>query len=72
MMSYYPEPDSVVGRSAYVTVAIPGGSQGGRNILRVSGGTESYIALPTSRSKWARRSSWWPTGERATLFVAPL
>jgi membrane protein implicated in regulation of membrane protease activity len=36
--------DSVVGRPAYVTVAIPGGSHAGEVLLRIRGGTESYIA----------------------------
>jgi hypothetical protein len=45
MMSYYPEPVTVIGMSAYVTVAIPGGTKAGEVIIRVSGGTESYIAL---------------------------
>jgi hypothetical protein len=40
----YAEIDSVVGRPAYVTVAIPGGSKAGEVLLRVRGGTESYIA----------------------------
>ena len=44
-MSYYPEPATVIGRSAYVTVAIPGGTKAGEVIIRVSGGTESYIAF---------------------------
>jgi hypothetical protein len=41
----YAEPDSVVGRPAYVTVAIPGGDRAGEVFLRVRGGTESYIAF---------------------------
>jgi hypothetical protein len=41
----YGQGDSVVGRPAYVTVAIPGGSQAGEVLLRVRGGTESYIAF---------------------------
>jgi hypothetical protein len=41
----YAQGDSVVGRPAYVTVAIPGGSQAGEVLLRVRGGTESYIAF---------------------------
>ena len=45
MMSYYPEPVTVIGMSAYVTVAIPGGTKAGEVIIRVSGGTESYIAF---------------------------
>jgi hypothetical protein len=40
----YAEPDSVVGLPAYVTVAIPGGARPGEVLLRVRGGTESYIA----------------------------
>ncbi len=44
MMMSYAEADSVVGRPAYVTVAIPGGSHAGEVLLRVRGGTESYIA----------------------------
>ena len=44
MTMSYAEPDSVVGRPAYVTVAIPGGSRAGEILLRVRGGTESYIA----------------------------
>ena len=43
MMSYA-ELDSAVGRPAYVTVAIPGGNRAGEVLLRVRGGTESYIA----------------------------
>jgi hypothetical protein len=42
-MSYL-EIDGVVGKSAYVTVAIPGGPQAGEVLVRVRGGTESYIA----------------------------
>ena len=42
-MSYL-ETDGVVGKSAYVTVAIPGGAQAGEVLVRVRGGTESYIA----------------------------
>jgi hypothetical protein len=44
-VSYYPEPETVIGRSAYVTVPIPGGNKAGEVIIRVSGGTESYIAF---------------------------
>ncbi len=42
-MSYL-ETDGVVGKAAYVTVAIPGGPQAGEVLVRVRGGTESYIA----------------------------
>jgi hypothetical protein len=42
-MSYVAS-DTVVGMPAYVTVAIPGGARAGEVLLRVRGGTESYIA----------------------------
>ncbi|HXW80312.1 MAG TPA: hypothetical protein VEJ84_12480 [Acidimicrobiales bacterium] len=41
----YAGPDSVVGKPAYVTVAIPGGTRAGEVLLRIRGGTESYIAF---------------------------
>ncbi len=44
MRMSYAGPDSVVGMPAYVTVAIPGGARAGEVLLRVRGGTESYIA----------------------------
>ena len=40
----YEEPASVVGKAAHVTVAIPGGAHPGEVLLRVRGGSESYIA----------------------------
>jgi hypothetical protein len=43
MMSYA-EADSVVGRPAFVTVAIPGEGRAGEVQLRIRGATESYIA----------------------------
>jgi membrane protein implicated in regulation of membrane protease activity len=36
--------DSPEGRQAHVTVAIPGGDRPGEVVLRIRGGTESYIA----------------------------
>ena len=36
--------DGVVGRTAHVSVAIPGGDRPGEVILRVRGGSEAYIA----------------------------
>ena len=80
MMSYA-EPDSVVGRPAYVTVAIPGGDRAGEVFLRVRGGTESYIAFADqpvevgtevvvladrgARSCWWRRYSREPNRRKA-------
>jgi hypothetical protein len=43
MMSFA-EVDSVVGRPAFVTVAIPGDGHAGEVLVQVRGGTESYIA----------------------------
>jgi len=45
VMMSYAETDGVVGRPAYVTVEIPGGGRAGEVVLRVRGGTESYIAF---------------------------
>ena len=45
MTMSYEAPDTVVGRPAYVTVAIPGGPRAGEVVLRIRGGTESYIAF---------------------------
>jgi hypothetical protein len=36
--------DEVVGRTAHVSIAIPGGSEPGEVMARVRGGTEAYIA----------------------------
>jgi membrane protein implicated in regulation of membrane protease activity len=44
MIVSYQEPDSVLGRPAHVTVAIPGGARPGEVLVRVRGGSESYIA----------------------------
>jgi len=41
-MSY--EPDSIVGKTAHVTVAIPGDSKPGEVVIRIRGGAEYYIA----------------------------
>lgn len=40
----FPEYDAVVGRTAHVVVAIPGGERPGEVMVRVRGGSESYIA----------------------------
>jgi len=40
----YEDHDTVVGKTARVTIAIPGGSTPGEVIVRVRGGSESYIA----------------------------
>ena len=40
----YEVPESVVGKTAHVTVAIPGGARPGEVLVRVRGGSESYIA----------------------------
>jgi membrane protein implicated in regulation of membrane protease activity len=40
----YEEPESVVGKVAHVTVAVPGGARPGEVLVRVRGGSESYIA----------------------------
>jgi len=37
--------DVLVGRTAHVSVAIPGGDKAGEVVLRVRGGSESYIAF---------------------------
>ncbi len=39
-----PVPESVVGKPAHVTVAIPGGARPGEVLVRVRGGAESFIA----------------------------
>lgn len=39
------DPDVLVGRSAQVSLAIPGGSRPGEVMVRVRGGTETYIAF---------------------------
>jgi hypothetical protein len=44
VMMSYEATDSVVGRPAFVTVAIPGEGRAGEVQLRVRGATESYIA----------------------------
>jgi hypothetical protein len=44
VMMSYETADSVVGRPAFVTVAIPGEGRAGEIQLRVRGATESYIA----------------------------
>ena len=40
----YEVPESVVGKTAHVTVAITGGARPGEVLVRVRGGSESYIA----------------------------
>jgi len=37
-------PESLVGRSARVIEAIPGGPRAGEVLVRIRGGTEAYIA----------------------------
>jgi len=37
--------DVLVGRTAHVNVAIPGGDKAGEVVVRVRGGSESYIAF---------------------------
>lgn len=37
-------PEDVVGRTAYVRTAIPGGAEPGEVIVRVRGGSEAFIA----------------------------
>ena len=44
----FPGPDVVVGRSARVTLAIPGGPTPGEVLVRVRGGTETYMAFAES------------------------
>ena len=41
----FPGPDVVVGRSAQVSMAIPGGSRPGEVLVRIRGGTETYTAF---------------------------
>lgn len=41
----FPRPDVVVGRSAQVSLAIPGGPEPGEVLVRIRGGTETYIAF---------------------------
>ena len=72
MMSYYPEPETVIGRSAYVTVAIPGGTKAGEVIIRVSGGTESYIAFADQPVELGAQVVVVADRGARTLFVAPL
>jgi hypothetical protein len=72
MMSYYPEPVTVIGRSAYVTVAIPGGTKAGEVIIRVSGGTESYIAFADQPVEVGAQVVVVADRGARTLFVAPL
>ncbi|HYA44051.1 MAG TPA: hypothetical protein VED59_00470 [Acidimicrobiales bacterium] len=40
----YEDHDTVVGKIARVTIAIPGGNTPGEVLVRVRGGSESYIA----------------------------
>lgn len=40
----YPEPDVVVGRTAYVTLPIPGGNEPGEVLVQIRGGAETYGA----------------------------
>jgi hypothetical protein len=72
VMSYYPEPETVIGRSAYVTVAIPGGTKAGEVIIRVSGGTESYIAFADQPVEVGAQVVVVADRGARTLFVAPL
>jgi membrane protein implicated in regulation of membrane protease activity len=37
-------PDDVVGRTAHVRTAIPGGAEPGEIVVRIRGGSEAYIA----------------------------
>jgi len=39
------ESEVLVGRTAHVTVAIPGGDKAGEVVLRVRGGSEAFIAF---------------------------
>jgi membrane protein implicated in regulation of membrane protease activity len=39
------EDEFLVGKTAHVTVAIPGGDKAGEVLLRVRGGSEAYIAF---------------------------
>jgi membrane protein implicated in regulation of membrane protease activity len=39
------EPESAVGKSAHVTVAIPGDDRPGEILIRIRGGSESFIAF---------------------------
>ncbi len=41
----YPEPDIVVGKTAHVSVPIPGDDKPGEVLVRIRGGSESYIAF---------------------------
>ena len=40
----FSDPDVVIGRSGFVTLAIPGGPEPGEVLLRVRGGSETYAA----------------------------
>jgi hypothetical protein len=40
-----PGPDVVVGRPAHVSLPIPGGAEPGEVLVRVRGGSETYIAF---------------------------
>ncbi|HTW08806.1 MAG TPA: hypothetical protein VME46_14925 [Acidimicrobiales bacterium] len=39
------EPSNVVGRTAHVVVAIPGGERPGEVVVRIRGGSEAYMAF---------------------------
>lgn len=41
----YPGPGTVVGLAAYVSLSIPGGAEPGEVVVRIRGGTETYIAF---------------------------
>ncbi|MDA8301478.1 MAG: hypothetical protein M0005_08005 [Actinomycetota bacterium] len=43
-MASHTERESVVGKSAHVSVAIPGGAKAGEVVVRIRGGSEAYIA----------------------------
>lgn len=49
MASYAEAPESVVGKTGHVNVAIPGGSRAGEVTVRIRGGTEYYIAYADQR-----------------------
>ena len=71
MMSYA-EAESVVGRPGYVTVAIPGGAKAGEVLLRVRGGTESYIAYADEAVGAGAQVVVLADRGARTLLVAPL
>ena len=64
--------DSVVGRPGHVTIAIPGGEQPGEVLLRVRGGSESYIAFADQAIPMGTEVVIVSDRGGRTVFVAPL